>query len=61
VLAAPALRWHWPAASARGVECDEKKLVRLVAATVVAQGSPAMYADGPARGIAGGVALRRPR
>jgi hypothetical protein len=61
VLVAPALRWRWPAVSARGVECDEAKLVRLMAMAVVAQGSPATYADGLVRGIAGGGVLRRPR
>jgi hypothetical protein len=55
-----------PAALARserahGVEYNEAKLVRLMAAAVVAQGSPATYADGPARDIANGGALRRPR
>jgi hypothetical protein len=48
------------ARSERGVECDEAKLVRLMAAAMVAQGSPATYVDGPTRGIAGGGALRRP-
>jgi hypothetical protein len=46
---------------ARGVEYNKAKLVRLMAAAVVAQGSPATYADGPARGITGGGTLRRPR
>jgi hypothetical protein len=41
------------------VEYDEAKMVRLIAAAVVAQGGPATYTGGQARDIAGGGALRR--
>jgi hypothetical protein len=42
---------------ARGVECDKAKLVGLMVAVVVAQGSLATYVGGQARGIAGSGAL----
>jgi hypothetical protein len=45
----------------RGVEYDEAKMLGLAAMAVVAQGGPATYASGQARGIADGGVLRRPR
>jgi hypothetical protein len=44
---------------ARGVECNEVKVVELTVVAMVARGGPATYAGGQARNIAGGGALRR--